>query len=829
MIPKAKSFHFEGYKFDVRNKNIIFDYKIEFYNQDSLLFQEKIILPKDPGEYDTGMIERVLQSLELILGISYYKLYCPGKIVTSFDLSKEQADFWDVVYRNGLGEFLYRNKLDFDRVAKFPHTNKKEVVKDRPLQSLLVSSSQESEQKILLGFGGGKESLVASGLLQEMPDKKVTSFLLETQKADPVARSVAEKVGNPILTIRRELDTKLFKSHECSYNGHIPISAIIAFTGVLTAALYGYKYVAVGNEFSSNFGNVEHCGQEINHQWSKSIEFEILFQEYARKFITPEIQYFSLLRPFHEVRIAKMFAKYGKKYFKVFTSCNRNFRIFKDRPESLWCGECPKCAFVFLMLAPFIKKKELIDIFGKNLLADEKLLPLFRDLLGFGEVKPFDCVGTFEEAGVALYLASKKYKDDIIIKSFGDKLKIDEDAIERVFQTNPVVTLPTEFQFLGIKNVGILGYGREGKITEKYLKKNYPNLKIGILDKSLDKDYLAKQGEYDLIIKTPGISKQQIIRPYTTATNIFFANNKNLKIGVTGTKGKSTTASLIYEIIKASGKKVRLLGNIGRPMLEILLEEKTDPEEIFILEFSSYMLDDIKYSPNIAVLLNVFPEHKNYHGSLEKYYEAKRNIFKFQKEGDVGIKFPFKKYFEVTEGSTLLKGAHNLKNIRAAIQVAKILKIDDKIIKKIISKFKPLDHRLEFVGEFRNIKFYDDANATTPEATMAALKTLPEIETIFLGGEDRGYDFNEMEQAIKKSEIKNIVLFPDTGDRMLKSQLGFNVLQTKNMEEAIKFAYRVTSKGKGCLLSMASPSYSLWKNFEEKGDLFQRLVKKLGE
>jgi len=808
MKPKAKSFRFCGYKFDFETLKIMFDYQVEFLNCNPLKFSETVILPRAPKNISKDSLKKFLDPLYLISGISYYKLYCPPKIILPFKLSKDQAEFWNVVYRKGLGEFLYKNKLDPKKIAKFPYAN----IKVEPLD-LKVS------ERALLGIGGGKESIVAADLLKSYP---VGLFHVETQQRDFVSEEIIRRIGNPVVTVKRILDPKIFAAYPGGYNGHIPISAIFAFLGILSAALYDYRYVVVGNEHSSNFGNIKYHNEIVNHQWSKSEEFEAMFQEYIRKYITSNITYFSLLRPFYEIRIAEMFSKH-KKYFPFFTSCNRNFTISKERGESLWCGECPKCAFVFLILAPFISKKESLRIFKKNLLTDESLLPLFRDIMGFGKIKPFDCVGTFEEAQAALWLASKNYKKDVVVKTFLSRIKNHEKIITDVMKTAPAPTLPARFKFLGIKDVAILGYGREGKITEKYIRRNYPNLKIGILDQKLDKNYLEKQQEYDLVVKTSGIPKNKITAPYTTATNIFFSQAKNFTIGVTGSKGKSTTASLIYEILKAAGKKVRLIGNIGKPMLEVLLE-KVDPKEIFVIELSSYMLDDAGYSPNIAVMTNLFPEHMNYHGGVKKYYDAKQNIFKFQKAGDLAVRPPFLEKIPLNKSKIPLQGAHNLQNIKAAVKIARLLKIADSAIKKAIKKFKPLPHRLEFIAEKDKIKFYDDAISTAPESTIAAIKTLKNIGTIFLGGEDRGYDFRELEKTLKNYKIKNIVLFPDSGKRVLKSRKGLNVFETKSMKKAVEFAIKNTEKGKICLLSTASPSYTLWRNFEEKGEEFKKYI-----
>ncbi len=813
MQPKSRAFHFRGYWYDEKKRTVSFSYAISFANREPLTFTEKIILPRAPKKLPESTVKKFLEPLHLMLGISYYKLYCPPKMSLPFALSPDQAEFWNTVYRKGLGEFLYRNKLRPDQIAKFPHAK---VRRETP-------ASFPRSEKMLLGIGGGKDSIVAAELLRSFD---VTSFAVETQRKDAVVSDVIRKIGNPSLHIQRKLDPQIFAAHPGSYNGHIPISAIYAFLGLFSAALYGYRYIVVGNEQSANFGNMRYRGMEINHQWSKSSEFESMLQEYTRKYITADISYFSLLRQFYEIRIAEMFAKHGK-YHYLFSSCNIGFKIAREKNGKRWCGECPKCAFVFLILAPFLPKEKVIGIFKKNLLDDPKLLPLYKNTLGFGTFKPFDCVGTFEEAQVALAMASKKFKDTLIVKTFLPKIKHREKLIETVFRTTHAPTLPTPFRFLGIKNIYVLGYGTEGKETKRYLKKKYPGIRIGIGDEKLDRRYLEKQADYDLIIKTPGIPKERVTGAYTTATNIFFSQNKNFTIGVTGTKGKSTTVSLIYAMLEAAGKKTKLIGNIGNPML-VSLAQKNDPKNIFVIELSSYMLDDIEYSPNIALLLNLFPDHMTYHGSLEKYYAAKQNIFKYQGPKDIALRAPFTERIPLKISEIPLLGQHNIYNIRAAIHVVRHLGVSDSAIRSAIKKFKPLPHRLENIGTFKKITFYDDAISTTPDSTIMAIRTLKKVDTILLGGEDRGYDFKALEKTLRSYKIRNIVLFPDTGKRMLKSRKGFTLLQTKSMEEAVTFAFKHTRAGSICLLSTASPSYSLWKNFIAKGNEFKKFARSLG-
>ena len=838
MKPKAIVFEFTSYKFEPEKKRIFFNYRTEIRNSEPILFTEMVEFQDSPDfeNLPKGLLEKIFQGLHLVLGVSYYKLHCATIVRHKYSLAKEETYFWNTVYKKGLGEFFYRNELNPKILPKFQLDKKA-----RPNNFRL-----EKSNKFFVAVSGGKDSIVAAELLKKHGVDAIAVFV-ETQKKSALVDKVIEVSGLDSLKIKRYLDWKVFDKSAGYFQGHIPISAIYAFLAVLCCVVYKRTYFAMSNEHSSNFGNIKYKGENINHQWSKSFEFENLFQNYVKNFITPDVYYFSLLRPFYEIRIAELFSK-RKKYFPYFSSCNKNFKI-ESASDKLWCGECPKCAFVFLLLSVFLEREDLINIFGKNLFDDKNLLPLFKDILGFGKLKPFDCVGTFEESRAALFLARERFKNDFAVKEFLARIKNPKKLVEKIFKTQ-TSNVPDYIKFLGMKNAAVLGYGKEGEVTENYLKKNFPELKIGILDQKIDKDYLKKQSIYDILVKTPGIAKSKIenraLVPRTTATNIFFSEIKsrgNMVIGVTGSKGKSTTASLIYHILKKSGKNVLLLGNIGTPMLSVLMQEiKSDT--IFVLELSSYQLDDIKFSPNIAVVTNLFPEHMDYHKSVDNYYLAKRNIVNFQQDGDVlvynpnnkkmakwrtGSKFkavPFAKAIPLKDSELPLIGEHNKDNIKAAISAVKQLGIKDDVIKTAIKTFKGLPHRMEFVGEFKGIKFYDDAISTTPESTIMAIKTLKNIDTIFLGGQDRGYDFLQLEKAIKKYKIRNIVLFPDSGKKIIKNKKGFNILEARDMEQAVKFAFKFTGKGGVCLLSCASPSYSLWKNFEEKGEQFQSTIKK---
>jgi hypothetical protein len=205
----------------------------------------------------------------------------------------------------------------------------------------------ERKDRSLLGIGGGKDSMVAGELLKEA-GFTFDAFLVETERKSPVVTNVVKTMKVGTLGLERKLDPKIFKEVAGAYNGHVPISGVFAFLGLLSAVLYDYRYVIVGNEQSSNFGNVQYKGMEVNHQWSKSAEFEMMLQNYTRQFLTPDVTYFSLLRPFYEIRIAEMFTHYPQ-YFGVFTSCNRSFKVHKERGVVVWrMRQVCVCVYAFV-------------------------------------------------------------------------------------------------------------------------------------------------------------------------------------------------------------------------------------------------------------------------------------------------------------------------------------------------------------------------------------------------------------------------------------------------------------------------------------------------
>lgn len=415
------------------------------------------------------------------------------------------------------------------------------------------------------------------------------------------------------------------------------------------------------------------------------------------------------------------------------------------------------------------------------------------------------------------------------------------------------------------KKILILGFGREGRDTFNFLRKLFPEKTIGIADmdsklklqksklkrakRHLGKNYLKALKHYDVIVKSAGIPIHlpEVERAFrerrvTSQTEIFFNNCPGEIIGITGTKGKSTTASMTYKILKKGGIRAHLAGNIGKPVLSLLYSAA--PKDAYVCELSSHQLYNLKKSPQVAVFLNIYPEHLDYYRNFREYADAKANITRHQTKNDYLIfnreDKLVKEFAKKSQAKKIpISGRHYDLNKNAARAVGKIFKISRKTIDKAVREFKPLPHRLEHVGTFKGIVFYNDALSTIPETTIAALNILGgKVETILLGGFDRGLNFKNLaKEILKDKRIKNLILFPTTGEKIWReiseqTRGDFSKLPraflVQNMKDAVKVAYEQTSRGKICLLSAASPSFSIFKDYKEKGNLFKKYVKQFG-
>jgi len=423
------------------------------------------------------------------------------------------------------------------------------------------------------------------------------------------------------------------------------------------------------------------------------------------------------------------------------------------------------------------------------------------------------------------------------------------------------------------KKILIVGRGIEGKAVCKYLKKHLPNSVIDIVDQKDGNNYLDKQKNYDLAVKSPGVKSELIEISYTTATNIFLSNAKGKVIGITGTKGKSTTATLIYKMLKKQGLDVYLGGNIGQSPLDFI--DNLNDNSWTALEMSSYQLKDLKTSPHIAVILMITSEHLDYHKTVEEYIDAKRNILKFQNTHDFAVinkDYPVShesdvhtlaKIFRISrerevgdgcfvEGQNIwlsrdgskekiieiekikLLGKHNLENVCAASCAAILAGVSIVNIAKILEEFGGLEHRLEFVGEKNGIIFYNDSLATIPEAAIEAMEALPDTETLIAGGYDRGLDYASLGQYLNSGKIKTLILFPPTGSRIWEEVCKSTSEESRpekfdvtTMEQAVRIAAAETAPQKICLLSPAAASFGIFKDYKDRGEQFRKEISSL--
>ena len=462
---------------------------------------------------------------------------------------------------------------------------------------------------------------------------------------------------------------------------------------------------------------------------------------------------------------------------------------------------------------------------------------------------------------------------------------------------------PNILEQLKKEKIVILGLGDEGLSTYHFLRKNFPKKEIALADinpktklsadfqKIIKKDknlklelgpkYLEKLASYKIIIKTAGIpitekGIQTALKrgsKISSNTQIFFDLCPGKIIGITGTKGKSTTSTLTYQILKNAGLDTVLVGNIGQPPLNSL--DKISQKTLVVNELSSHQLAQLKKSPEISIVQDIQPEHLDYYENFNSYFKAKTAIAKWQNQENILIYnpdlegaskmaalSPAKKITHsfhnkkarvfqtkdsifyrankflvarkiIDKKDIPLLGEHNLYNIMPAIIVAKLFKIPNKIIRQSIMEFKALRHRLELIAEINGVKYYDDSIATNPHAGIMALRAFPKGKVILLaGGHERDQDFSSYAKEIIDRQVKHLILFPTTGQRIYKfvkkanpkTKIKANLV--KSMPEAIKVASKIAESGDVVLLSPAAASFGLFKNYKDRGDQFATAVKK---
>lgn len=415
------------------------------------------------------------------------------------------------------------------------------------------------------------------------------------------------------------------------------------------------------------------------------------------------------------------------------------------------------------------------------------------------------------------------------------------------------------------KKILIAGFGREGRSTLRFLQDYMPDAVVGIADKNatalqeLDKerymlfsgdDYMKSSSEFDIVIKTPGISVKDAdidVSKISSQTDLFLEAFHSQIVGITGTKGKSTTSTLIYHLLRESGNDVVLAGNIGIPIFDCIpdITERT----IIVYELSAHQLQFINRSPHVGIILNVFEEHLDHFGTFEKYKYAKINVLRYMCDYDVAVvnndlskeaEILKKKYvdFETFQFDYCnikweelpLLGDHNKLNVKAALSACISLGISlDKLIPHLYT-FKPLEHRQEFVGVFNGMKFFNDSISTIPQATIAALSTIKNVNFLLLGGFDRGIDYSPLASYLKDNPVENVLVTGAAGQSIKNALLAVaykgRIIEYSDLESAFEIIRQETKTNGVCLLSPAAASYDRYKNFEERGRIFKELAMK---
>ncbi|MDD5568808.1 MAG: hypothetical protein PHG23_00075 [Candidatus Pacebacteria bacterium] len=394
-------FIYESYKWEIKKG----DLKAHFYFKcGRYSFSPAVTIksvPKTALKLDGKVISNFVFNLGLMEMLSYWKAFCSPKItVLAGGMDKSQIKWWEKTLISGMGQYFYENKINF-KTKNFISITSEKQSEFKPARVALDKKSA------LVLVSGGKDSAVS---LQITKEKKIKSTCLLLNPS-PSAKKIAEVSGcREIIICERVISPKLLELNRQGFlNGHTPFVAYLSFLSVFVAALFNKKYVVFSNEKSSNEGNVIYLKEEINHQYSKTFEFENRFREYLDSYLASSIDCFSLMRPLYELQIARIFSKCPI-YFPIFLSCNEAEKTYSGTAKKTgkWCESCAKCLFVYMAMYPFLKAGELKKIFATDLYANKNLLPLLLELIGEKNIKPLECVGTKKESLIALYLGWKK-------------------------------------------------------------------------------------------------------------------------------------------------------------------------------------------------------------------------------------------------------------------------------------------------------------------------------------------------------------------------------------------------------------------------------------
>lgn len=424
---KYPKFVYKNYSYCTigRNFKAVFDFRIEpgiFFSPEIIIEGVDTKILKKIGlsagasaEAEESVLDNLVFHLGLIEIPSYWKTTCSPIIeIKAGYLNSDQIKWWKKLLIDGMGQFYFENKIDW---------RKKDFIKiEAKSDKISKRFDVKLKNRYLVPFAGGRDSIVTLESLKKPSFAKATEgkgkkeiALFTVNPIEKIQKTVkVSGIGKQII-VRRIIDEKLLEMNKQGFlNGHTPFTSLLSFLSVFCAVIFDCKNIAFSNEKSADEGNVRYLGKTINHQWAKSSQFEKMFREYSKKYLAKNINYFSYLRKYNELEISKMLTKYPQ-YFPVFSSCNAGMKMNARgtlHAKERWCGNCPKCLFVYLMLYPFLDKKQLLEIFGKDFFENRGLLSIMEELIGEKTIKPFECVGTKKESKMAFKLSLKKSKKE---------------------------------------------------------------------------------------------------------------------------------------------------------------------------------------------------------------------------------------------------------------------------------------------------------------------------------------------------------------------------------------------------------------------------------
>ncbi len=428
-----QKFIYHSYQMKEEIDKIILQFHFEIENLEE--FYPKIEILKKDFQFEdinSNIVKNIVFNLGMIEAMSYFKATCsPQFVIKCGKLDSYQESWYQKLYYLGLGEFRFVNGISISQEDLVEFISEGE--------NLLLEEPKKELEGIIIPIGGGKDSNVTLDLLKEYKNKSL-AFCIGGKKVSLECARIAGFQDNEIIEVKREIDNRLLELNKKGYlNGHTPFSAIVAFLTFLVSYMLGKKYIALSNESSANESNVD--GENINHQYSKTIEFENDFREYAKRYLFAPVEYFSMLRPISELQIAMLFSKL-EAFHPVFKSCN----VGSKREPWKWCCNCPKCLFVYIILSPFLYKEKLVNIFGEDLFEREDLLKTFVELCGYGETKPFECVGTYSEVQYAITKTIQNQNEALpfLLEYYQNHFKLAENELLKEYNQNHNV--PEEFE-----------------------------------------------------------------------------------------------------------------------------------------------------------------------------------------------------------------------------------------------------------------------------------------------------------------------------------------------------------------------------------------------